>query len=256
MSEVTQFATGRLRRGLSSRTRDKKKVESFFYPQKKLYSKEELELLDSLYSDRSSDSDEAIMNELKPETEFWQEEKMHFSRRIPLTTKIKWFASGMVLTSLVWLIYFQLSGHTIGSYTRPKIVFKTAATIVTDKSFDREITHGLGESRLALARVKNENKFSLPFISGLLAKKPEEAKATKESSIGSNVKVVENVSEENSSSTLPATYHVIKNGDSLWLIAKEYYGNPTPENIKKIMDANKLTPVSYLYPGKKIVIPL
>ncbi|MBI3309147.1 MAG: LysM peptidoglycan-binding domain-containing protein, partial [Candidatus Melainabacteria bacterium] len=52
------------------------------------------------------------------------------------------------------------------------------------------------------------------------------------------------------------TFHVIKNGDSLWLIAKEYYGEPTPENIRKIMEANRMNQIGYLYPGKKITIPL
>ncbi len=50
-------------------------------------------------------------------------------------------------------------------------------------------------------------------------------------------------------------YYIVKSGDSLWAIAKKYYGNGA--KYTKIYNANKSTikNPSLIYPGQKLVIP-
>lgn len=243
MADVTQMIRlKKKRRNLQPHDTD----EAFFYPNNKSLHKDEHETLDSIYSDSSNDN-------------FWKEEtRMKPAGTTPFSMKLKWFSSGAVLASLIWLIYFQVSVHQIKSTHGPKVVFQTAATIVTDKNFDKEISKTLGNEPVALASVNDKPEFKIPFFSDFFAQKPQPVQPI--------IEVAENISETTSetvpeaeSTVVPQvhklTHHVIKNGDSLWLIAKEYYGNPSPENIEKIKQANPANS-SYLYPGKQIVIPL
>lgn len=49
-------------------------------------------------------------------------------------------------------------------------------------------------------------------------------------------------------------YYVVKKSDTLWAIAKKYYGSP---NYQKIYNANKslIKNVNLIYPGQKFLIP-
>ena len=44
----------------------------------------------------------------------------------------------------------------------------------------------------------------------------------------------------------PVKFHIVTNGDSLWIIANKYYSNPSPDNINKIMTSIFITTDLYL----------
>lgn len=220
-------------------------IHPFIYPKKKKTSRDH-ELLDSIYSDEFPDQE---TDELRFSENFWssREKKPSSSDGFHLKAKLKWFTSGVLIASVVWCTYHQIDVNSIKANEGTKIVFQTAASIVTDKTFDERITKNLQREDITLAKVNNrENKSWIPLISSFFAKEGETKQNTETTDSSENAEPKD----------LPETYHVIKNGDSLWLIAKEYYGEPTPENIKKIMEANKMNRIGYLRPGSKITIPL
>jgi len=47
--------------------------------------------------------------------------------------------------------------------------------------------------------------------------------------------------------------HIVQAGDTLWAVAKKYYGNGN--QYPKIAEANKIKNPSLIYPGQKLVIP-
>ncbi|HHV09260.1 MAG TPA: LysM peptidoglycan-binding domain-containing protein [Clostridiales bacterium] len=64
------------------------------------------------------------------------------------------------------------------------------------------------------------------------------------------------INRSNTSSNPKSTgYHVVKSGDTLWGIAKKYYGDGA--KYTKIYNANKsiIKNPSLIYPGQKLVIP-
>lgn len=60
---------------------------------------------------------------------------------------------------------------------------------------------------------------------------------------------------ENSENPKSTGYYVVKSGDTLWAIAKKYYG--AGNKYTKIYNANKniISNPSLIYPGQKLVIP-
>lgn len=68
----------------------------------------------------------------------------------------------------------------------------------------------------------------------------------------STIKTEESMEETNPKST---GSHVVVSGDTLWGIAKKYYGNGNQYN--KILEANKdkIKNANLIYPGQKLVIP-
>jgi LysM repeat protein len=48
-------------------------------------------------------------------------------------------------------------------------------------------------------------------------------------------------------------YHVVQKGDTLWSIAKKYYGNGN--QYSKIVQANNIKNPDLIYPGQKLLIP-
>ena len=56
------------------------------------------------------------------------------------------------------------------------------------------------------------------------------------------------------SNKLPLTYTVVK-GDSLWLIAKRYYGNGSKYTLIYKANKGKIKNANLIYPGQKLFIP-
>ena len=54
-------------------------------------------------------------------------------------------------------------------------------------------------------------------------------------------------------STENKKYHVVQKGDTLWAIAKKYYGNGN--QYSKIVQANNIKNPDLIYPGQKLLIP-
>ena len=48
-------------------------------------------------------------------------------------------------------------------------------------------------------------------------------------------------------------YYVVQKGDTLWAIAKRYYGNGN--QYPKIVQANNIKNPDLIYPGQKLLIP-
>ena len=254
MSEVVELKKSS---GKTSRVNPKKlphsKHETFFYPKKMLYKKEELELLDSLYSDQPLGENEPLV-ELEADKSTLSRQQGTSLLKILSNNKTRWFTSGVVISSLVWVLCLQIGEKLFPDTNDTKIVFKTAATIVTDKNFDEEVSRNLGEKQLVLARVTEKHDSGFSFFPNFFAKKTYES--TLNNKNGSAPEITENKTGEKEVSEIQTvTYYTIKDGDSLWLIAKEHYGTPSPENIEKIKEANKIASGN-LYPGKKIIIPL
>jgi len=254
MSETTQVNKPRNKR---------KRVKGehiFLYPEhglKREMSKSELEVLDSIYSDDTPVGGDQEFIEQRKHNKFWiMDEEVKSPRKIRnslLTLKCKWFTTGVVVASVLWFSYHQIHIHSLKANEDTKIVFQTAATIITDKSFDGHVASNLSDESIKLASISGGNKQGIPILSGLFTQNKAVESQTNEEitetdgTASSEEQIIEEKEE---------TFHVIKNGDSLWLIAKEYYGEPTPENIRKIMEANRMNQIGYLYPGKKITIPL
>ncbi|MBI2996799.1 MAG: LysM peptidoglycan-binding domain-containing protein [Candidatus Melainabacteria bacterium] len=227
MVETTQLNKFRQKRlkGLAKKikaTHDK----PYFYPKNNLYTRQEFELLDTIYSDEPPIAVETNQGL----ADFWPQNKEEYlstsNNKNNILTNLLWFLCGVMLTSVIWLIYFQVNVNELRTKNDTQIVFQKSVNIMTDKSADKEMSKKLNVQ-------KQKFSFSNPFKS---KPKLQEIKVTPKE--------------------LPVVrYHTVGNGDSLWVIANKYYSNPSPENINKIMKANNMKKVGLLSIGQKLVIP-
>src|SRR3989338_10010943 len=219
----------------STKFTDDKPVTSFYYPKNNLYTRQEFELLDTIYADEPSNINEVTqMPELQG---FWpqnKEEILNLSNQPNnFLSKLTWFGAGVILTSLVWLIYFQISVHAIKTKHQTQFVFHKSAEILTDKTADEQLTKTL------LKQASPKFSFSLP---NLFAKKPVEAKPTDQIKPEEKTQLATEQNKviipipEAANSSQDLTYHTI-------------------ENVNKIAKANKLKLNSVLALGRKLTIP-
>lgn len=237
--ETTQFNYGqrqKRRRVLSNKKDSKSSINTYLYPKNNLYTRQEFELLDSIYSD-------------EPPTSLWEEDHLREQTRRNYTGtfnkrdffgKVGYLVTGMMLTSVIWLIYLQFHDHTLRTKSDTQIVFQKSAEIITHESVDKQVT-----KELKSTRAQSWTNF---FVAGPKKVEAQTPKPVIKTEVVKEVKPAE-------PQVQPVKYHTIQNGDSLWLIANKYYSNPSPENINKIMKANKLRATGILSLGQKIVIP-
>lgn len=230
-TNISKFRQKRLKRETTP-------INSYFYPKNDLYTREEFELLDTIYSDEPSMEEK---KEIKPEItnveNFWPQNKEEYlsisNNKNSFLTNAIWFLGGVALSSLIWLIYFQINIHEIRTKSDTQIVFQKSANIMTDKTVDKEVT-----KQLKGKTISKENTIS-KYFSNLFSKKNPAPK----------------VVTEPAPKIEPVKFHTITSGDSLWVIANHYYSNPSPDNINKIMKANNMRRVGTLSVGQKLIIP-
>lgn len=227
-TQINKFRQKRLR-NLANKVKEDNVIGSYFYPKNNLYTRQEFELLDSIYSDEPSGLTENAGEKISQDN-FWQEDKEEYlriaNRKGKFFEKLTWFLSGVAITSVVWLIFFQVNIHKINSEDQTQIVFHKTANIVTDKTADAEVTN-----KLENQKAKQNN-----FFSNWFTKKPKTNLVPQQ--------------------VLPTVKsHMVSSGDSLWSIANKYYSSPTQENINKIMRANNIKKIGLLSIGQKLVIP-
>ena len=243
MPETTQLNKIRQRRlrHSASKLKEDQAINSYFYPKNNLYTRQEFELLDTIYSDEPPTEANLVEKAVELEN-FWPQNKEELmtssNQRSSLFNNLLWFVSGVMLTSVVWLIYFQFKVSEIRTKGDTQIVFQKTAALMTDKTVDKEVSNKL-ENKNAAEQVK-KSIFSNWFIS-----KPK-SKPLVESPV---------IKQEQPVNIAPVGFHVVSSGDSLWTIANKYYSNPSPENINKIMKANKMRRIGILSVGQKLVIP-
>ena len=210
-----------------------KSISSYYYPKNNLYTRQEFELLDTIYSDGPQNTYENIEKELSHD--FWpqnKEEYLKFSnKKSNFLTKLTYFTAGVMLTSAIWLIYFQVNLNERTAKDNTRIVFHKTAQILTHKTVDKEITRKLADSKVSA----RSSKFN---FSKWFSNKPKKVGATLATS-----------------NPVPSKFHTVSSGDSLWVIANKYYSNPSPDNIIKIAKANNLKTSSVLQAGQKLVVP-
>jgi len=148
-----------------------------------------------------------------------------------------YFVSGVILTSVIWFVFFQVKVYEITTKDHTKIVFHKTTPIITDKTLDKEMKNAL------IAHSEQANTPTKSFFSLFKSNEPAIV----------NAPIPQVV---NSQTNVKLKYHTVSNGDSLWLIAREYYSEPSPKNIDKIMKANNMNKVVLLYPGQKLTIPM
>ncbi len=260
MSEIKTLSKFRQKRlkNLAHKTRgdEEQTIGNYFYPKNNLYTRQEFELLDTIYSD---DPIEEAVESKQPALidNFWPQNKEEYlnplSPKSNTFTNMTWFISGVMLTSVIWLIYFQLSVHEIKAKHETQIVFNKSVELMTDKTADKEITKSLEKKNTGLQNKSRLFSFSLSrlFKKNELVKK-EEPKIIEEQVQIAEVNQPAQVIAQDPAST---KYYSVQNGDSLWIIAKKSYSDPSPANIEKIAKANKLRLSSTLSLGQKLVIP-
>ena len=235
-TNISKFRQKRLK-GLATKPKETAPINSYFYPKNDLYTKEEFELLDTIYSDEPSLEEK---REIKPEIinpeNFWPQNKEEYlsisNNKNSFLTNASWFLSGVALTSVIWLIYFQVNIHEIRTKGDTQIVFQKAINVMTDKTVDKEISKQLKGEKIARENIISK------YLSNLFSKKKPTVVPANEP-----IKIE------------PVRFHIVTSGDSLWVVANKYYSNPSPANINKIMQANNMKRVGTLIIGQKLVIP-
>ena len=272
MAETTQLNKMRQKKLRSlaskSRTLEEKPVKNYFYPKNNLYTRQEFELLDTIYSDDPPTTFES-REEIFIGKDFWPKDKeellINSGSKVNHFTNAIWFVGGVMLTSVIWLIYFQVNVHAIKTKNDTQIVFQKSAALMTDKTVDKEVINKLqkqktiGESSITLNEIINKKTInSGTQIKSEMSKITEKPLKEQSKIAFSNWFAPKNnqkaVVVTPPSIKEPKTYSVV-NGDSLWIIAKKCYSDPSQENINRIMKANNMKRVGTLSIGQKLVIP-
>ncbi len=237
-TNISKFRQKRLK-GLSNKSKEATPINSYFYPKNDLYTKEEFELLDTIYSDEPSSIEQKEKKSGIPVIEnFWPENKEEYlsisNNKSNFLPNLTWFLGGVAMTSVLWLIYFQVNIHEIRTKSDTQIVFQKSANIMTDKTIDKEVSKQLKKTDKASANLISK------YLTNLFSKKNPEIKPI---AINEPPKIE------------PVRFYTVANGDSLWVIANKIYSTPSPENINKIMKANNMKRVGTLSVGQKLTIP-
>ena len=222
-------------------------INTYFYPKNNLYTRKEFELLDSIYSDDPPTSAwEENATKKKGIEDFWPQVHRQnlgfFNTKKDLIGKISYLITGVMLTSVIWLIYLQFHDYHIRTKNDTQIVFQKSAEIITHKTADKQITSVINSQQLEknsqLAACSSQLKNLFNWF-------PSKPKVIKE----------EKVKQPNPQQPQAVKYHTVTTGDSLWTIANKHYSDPSPTNIEKIMKANNMKRIGILSIGQKIVIP-
>ena len=217
-----------------------------------LYSKEEFELLDTIYSDGMPI--QRNLQEVKIE-DFLPEGKDEYlsiqGQKSNMISKIGWFICGVLLSSAIWLIYFQVSLNEIRTKSDTQIVFHKTAELTTDKTLDKELGKQLSRAKAGFFKTLFHRSKKIEKQTEV-TQLPEQVEQQNEE----KTTIPETVTTPSESSPVATVrHHTIASGDSLWIIANKYYSNPSPANIDKIMKANNMRRVGILSVGQKIVVP-
>lgn len=260
-TQLNRFREKRLRNAAKQKAEDKS-ISSYFYPKSNLYTRQEFELLDTIYSDEPPTQEFEMEQQIAIQEGFWPKNKEgHLSFSSPkgnFFSRLVWFLGGVLLTSAIWLIYFQLTVHEISTKSDTQIVIHKSTSLTTDKTIDKGIISEIGKQEIEKEVVKPEvkptnvatRKLKLP---NWFSENPTTRADLQGVSVKPSIKPIQikTVQEELG----PLTHHVVGNGDSLWYLAKKYYLDPSPQNIEKIMKANDMRKIGVLQIGEKLVIP-
>ena len=247
-------------------------VSSYFYPKNNLYTRQEFELLDTIYSDDppTMEQNTGTFNE-----DFWPTNKEEYlivsNPKNNLLNNLAWFLGGVMLTSVIWLIYFQVSVNQIKTRMDTQIIFQNSAAITTDKNVDLQVAKQLESKNITTSNemieldkqipqqpeVKKETQNSSFKFPNFFQSKPKQQTLQNQNIINKKTPQLktETVQQAPANNVNLVKHHTVSDGDSLWTIANKYYSNPSPNNIEKIMKANKMRRVGILVVGQKIVIP-
>ncbi len=247
-TNINKFRQKRLKlKGLAGKQKDITPINSYFYPRNELYTREEFELLDTIYSDEPSIEEKKEINpEITNSENFWPQNKEAYlsvaNNKNSFLANLSWFLGGVALTSVIWLIYFQVNVHEIRTKSDTQIIFQKSANIMTDKTVDKELSKQLKDKKVVEAKINassvpKENVISR-YFTNLFSKNPSKTQ------ILSELPKIESVK-----------FYTVASGDSLWIIANKYYSNPSPDNINKIMKANNMKRIGTLSVGQKLVVP-
>src|SRR3989338_423852 len=141
-TNISKFRQKRLK-GLLSKSKTKETIQtnSYFYPKGNLYSREEFELLDTIYSDESPTLQlkehikDSVEMDYLPEL---SDKRLSVSKWSNVFTNIGWFLGGLALASLAWFVFVQAKISELQTDSI-KIVFHKSAPIITDKTVDTEV---------------------------------------------------------------------------------------------------------------------
>ena len=249
MAETTHINRFRQKKLRNHKDREKaEQLNTYMYPKNNLYTRQEFELLDTIYSDSDESAVITKVEDSLDVNKFWLDEKIGIPKdKNNLFSKLSWFFSGILIASVIWFICLQVTIFQIKSKSNTQLVFHKTLDIVTDKTADKQISANLLSHKQTKTFGLGFQEWLKNMSSNSTVNNKSDDKAIKEEAKENTQVVPEDVPK--------IKYHTISNGDSLWIIANKYYSDPSPANIEKIMKANKMRRIGILQPGQKLIIP-